>query len=73
MEPKDTNASAHLWARVDKQTGRGFFDNMAKRPIRDQQWKTYSIEGTIDSNGVTIAFGLLTYFAGRFFFDDIQF
>src|SRR5688572_11528665 len=45
-EMVDDSAAAHLWARVDKEKGVGFFDNMEKRPIRNREWKEYTIEGT---------------------------
>lgn len=69
----DTKAAAHLWARVDKlTTGNAFFDNMKNRPIKGKEWKTYSIEGVIDSNTSKIAFGTLTDFNGFFYYDDLQ-
>ena len=71
-ERKDSTAKAQLWTRVDKPTGRGFFNNMADRPIRSTEWKTYTIEGKIDSASTRIAFGILAYEAGAFFFDDIH-
>ena len=69
----DHNAAAHLWARVDKLTqGNAFFDNMKNRPIKAKEWKTYSIEGVVDSNTTKIAFGTLTDFNGLFYYDDMK-
>ncbi|MBK8820640.1 MAG: hypothetical protein IPN49_16720 [Saprospiraceae bacterium] len=45
----------------------GLFDNMEKRPIRSAEWKTYTIEGVIDSNSTRIAFCVLAANNGSFF------
>lgn len=70
----DDSASARIWARVDRGKGekRAFFYNMDDRPVRNKEWKTYTIEGVIDSNTTKIAYGTLTYFNGRFYYDDIR-
>jgi hypothetical protein len=71
-EIEDDSASAGLWARVDKEQGVGFFDNMGSRPIRSKEWKKYTIEGKIDTGGYQIAFGALCLYNGKFYFDDIR-
>lgn len=71
-EVTDDSASARLWARVDKENGVGFFDNMEKRPIRSSEWKKYSIEGKIDSASTQLAFGALCTYNGKFYYDDIK-
>jgi pimeloyl-ACP methyl ester carboxylesterase len=68
----DDSASARLWARVDKEKGFGFFDNMWNLPIRNPEWKSYSIEGKIDSGSTQIAFGALCQYNGKFYYDDIK-
>ena len=69
----DDSASARIWARVDIAQGKSaFFYNMDDRPVRNKEWKTYTIEGVIDSNTTKIAFGTLTYFNGLFYYDDIK-
>jgi hypothetical protein len=69
----DINAAASLWARVDKLAkGSAFFDNMKNRPIKSKEWKTFSIEGAIDSNTTQIAFGTLSYFNGLSYYDDMK-
>jgi len=55
-EIEDDGASARLWVRVDKKNGIGFFENMWLNPIRNNEWGTYTIEGTIDSAAYQIAF-----------------
>ncbi|MDX2072448.1 MAG: tetratricopeptide repeat protein [Haliscomenobacter sp.] len=72
IESKDTFTRAQLWLRVDKPSGRGFFEDMSERPIRTPEWKTYSIEGTIDSTGTRMFLGFLAFYGGRIFFDNFQ-
>ncbi|MBK6364415.1 MAG: hypothetical protein IPF52_13325 [Saprospiraceae bacterium] len=72
VEVKDTSAKTQLWARVDNPAKAGFFDNMEKRPIRSAEWKTYTIEGVIDSNSTRIAFGVLAVNSGSFFYDNFH-
>jgi pimeloyl-ACP methyl ester carboxylesterase len=71
-EVEDDSASARLWARVDKPVGVGFFDNMWLKPVRNRDWKTYTIEGTIDTGAYQIAFGALCQYNGKFYYDDFK-
>ncbi|HEY2722218.1 MAG TPA: hypothetical protein VGI82_10860, partial [Chitinophagaceae bacterium] len=68
----DDSASAHLWARVDKEKGDGFFDNMDDRPIRTSDWKLYTVQGKIDTGANRLVFGLYCMFNGRFYFDNMN-
>lgn len=68
----DDSASAHLWARVDKEKGIGFFENMDAMPIRSSQWQSYSIMGKIDSGVTKLSFGVYCMYNGKFYFDDIK-
>jgi tetratricopeptide (TPR) repeat protein len=72
VEVKDTSAKTQLWARVDNPVKAGFFDNMDNRPITSAEWKTFTIEGVIDSNSTRIAFGVLVLNSGSFFYDNFQ-
>jgi len=69
---EDDSASARLWARVDLEKGSGFFENMWNSPIRSSEWKSYSIEGIIDSNANALTFGALCQFNGKFYYDDFK-
>ncbi len=69
---EDDSASARLWARVDKAKGVGFFDNMELRPVRSNDWKTYTIEGTIDTGATNLVFGALVEMNGKFYYDDFK-
>jgi pimeloyl-ACP methyl ester carboxylesterase len=68
----DDSASAHLWARVDKEKGFGFFNNMGNSPIRSKDWRSYSISGKVDTGATQLAFGLYCMYNGKFYFDDIK-
>ena len=69
-------SKAGLWTRVDnKKTAKqkiGFFDNMSDRPIKDSNWKNYSIKGSLDSKASRLVFGGLVYGNGNFYFDDFK-
>ena len=69
---EDDSASARLWARVDKDNGYGFFENMWLRPVRSREWKIYTIEGKIDSDATQLAFGALCQYNGKFYYDDFK-
>ena len=72
VELEDDSAKALLWTRVDKQNGSiGFFDNMEDKPIRNNVWKNYIIEGIIDETGVRLNFGISTHYNGTFYCDDL--
>jgi len=69
----DKFAKAAIWARVDNKNDEvGFFDNMADRPIKSDEWQTYTIEGTIDSDSKLLNFGGLCQFNGQFYFDNFK-
>jgi pimeloyl-ACP methyl ester carboxylesterase len=69
----DDSSSAKIWARVDRAQGKNaFFYNMDDKPIKNKEWKTYTIEGVIDSNTTKLAFGTLTDFNGQFYYDDMR-
>jgi pimeloyl-ACP methyl ester carboxylesterase len=69
---KDSSGRAGMWARVDKQKGYGFFDNMHNRPVIIDKWQTYKIEGRIDSGAYRLAFGGICYFNGDFYYDNFK-
>jgi|TARA_B110000240_G_C13443932_1_gene429444 uncharacterized damage-inducible protein DinB len=73
LESTEKAATAHLWARVDTKNGEpGFFDNMADRPITNNKWMEYSIEGKINKYSKTLNFGGLCIYDGNFFFDNFR-
>ncbi|RBW59329.1 hypothetical protein DS884_06210 [Tenacibaculum sp. E3R01] len=73
VEPADKIAWAGLWARVDtKNSERGFFDNMQDRGVKDNNWKEYTIEGTLNKNSKSLNFGGLCINNGKFYFDNIK-
>jgi len=73
VETNEPLAWAGVWARVDtKNEEEGFFDNMGDRPIREKNWQSYTVEGTIDNNTKSLSFGGLCLFNGKFYFDKFE-
>lgn len=73
VESNDPNAWAGVWASVHtKDDERGFFDNMGDRPVKINDWKSYTVEGTIDNNSKTLYFGGLCSYNGKFYFDKFE-
>ena len=68
----DDSAAARLWARVDNPKHTGFFENMEKRPVRSNEWKTSVIEGNIDSAATAFTVGILVEMNGKFYYDNIK-
>lgn len=62
-----------LWLRVDRPSRQiGFFDNMADRPIRSPEWKSYAIEGDVAQDAIGIAYGLLLAGSGVAWVDEVR-
>ena len=73
VELIDPRGQAELWVRVDRPNKKlGFFYNMTDKPIRETEWKVYSITGTIDKDAEYISFGGLYGFKGIYHFDDFH-
>ena len=73
VDTQDSHAWAGVWSRVDSKDDKvGFFDNMNDRPIKLNQWQSYSVEGTIDSNSKSLSFGGLCSYNGKFYFDKFE-
>ena len=66
------NSQAQLWLRVDRASGRGFFDNMSDRPIKAQEWAEYTIAGPIAADARQVAFGALAMGKGEFLVDGFR-
>ena len=63
---------AQLWMRVDRENREvGFFDNMDDRPIRDPEWKPYSIVGEIDPDARALNFGVFLVGEGKVWIDAV--
>ena len=70
---KDGTGSSALWLRVDRPNQQmGFFDNMSNRPIRDSDWREYSIEGAVESDATNVAFGVMASGAVTADFDAVE-
>lgn len=70
----DNNARCAIWARIDKlDNTTGFFENQAYSGINvTSEWKTFTIEGTIDSNAKSLKIGAFAKDNGDFYFDDFK-
>jgi hypothetical protein len=70
---RDGTGASALWLRVDRPNQQmGFFDNMSDRPVRDPNWREYSIEGTVDGDAANVAFGVMASGAVIADFDAIE-
>lgn len=68
-----TDASAaFLWLRVDRPPDRtaGFFDNMARRPIRTRDWQAFEIVGDVAEDATRVVVGMMLTGGGTAWFDD---
>ncbi|RKR10377.1 uncharacterized protein DUF664 [Flavobacterium sp. 90] len=73
VETTEPKSWAGVWARVDtKNDEDGFFDNMSDRPVKSKEWKSYTVEGTIDANSKSLSFGGLCLYNGKFYFDKFE-
>jgi hypothetical protein len=76
-EVEGQDGRAQLWMRVDLpgKGGRpnlGFFDNMAKRPIRTKDWAYYEIVGDVAQDAATISIGMFLAGSGQAWMDDVS-
>lgn len=49
-----------------------YMDNMNDRPVSDSTWKTYTLQYAVDKKASWIAFGMLGFGNGAFYFDDMR-
>jgi Peptidase family S41 len=63
---------AQLWMRVDREHGRGFFDNMMDRPVLREVWTEAEVVGTVDQDANQIAFGVLSMTSRAAWYDDLD-
>lgn len=74
IEPLTSSCEAEIWFRVDRvNKKRGFFNNMTNTPIKTISWKIFTIEGLIDKDADSIAFGGMYFRKGVFYFDNFKF
>lgn len=66
-------SSAHLFVKINKTDGReAYFNNMIRQPIQTNEWKEYSIEGSIDKQAEVFEFGGLYFEQGIYYYDDFK-
>ena len=69
----DSTAAGQVWVRVDRPNKKmGFFYNMMDKPIRLNEWKTYTIKGEIAKDAEYLSFGGLYHDKGLFYYDDFK-
>jgi len=67
------DGQAQLWTRVDRANKKmGFFDNMGNRPVKNKDWGTYEIKGTVDSDAANMFIGVMLVGKGVIEFDDLS-
>ena len=66
---EDRMSRAQLWLRVDREQGRGFFDNMGDRPIATDSWKQFEIVGDVADDAEDINFGMILVGRGTAWMD----
>lgn len=73
VESNEPKAWCGVFARVfNKDDEPGFADNMHDRPIKSKEWKSYTVEGTIDENSQRLVFGGVCELNGKFYYDKFQ-
>jgi C-terminal processing protease CtpA/Prc len=70
LAPEGREPEAHLWLRVDRPSGMGFFDNMDARPMRSTEWTRGEITGVVDSDAAQVVFGGFLRGVGTLWLDD---
>jgi hypothetical protein len=69
----DSTGSGALWLRVDRpDRTMGFFDNMGNRPIREREWREYTIEGPVAADATNVAFGVMASGSATADFDRVE-
>ena len=73
-EYTDDSAVARLWAKAETPTEKAYsyFENMIRKRITTKEWKTYVVDGKVDSGAVQLAFGALCMYNGRLYLDDLK-
>jgi hypothetical protein len=66
--------AAQLILRVDRPAGElGFFDNMGDRPIHAGEWATYTVEGEVAPDAVSVETGVLSSGKASVLVKDVSF
>ena len=75
-EPAKRKAAAQAFIRNEPPEGGyqnwTFMDNMNARPVRSQEWQTYTLEGRVEKDAPWLGFGFLSLHNGAFYYDDVR-
>lgn len=68
------NNQFQFWVRVDSVNSSKplFFDNMYQRPIKENSWKQYTIQGKVGENAQQVVFGGMLFGIGKTWIDDVK-
>ncbi len=73
VDAENKKSTGNLWVRVDLENKEmGFFNNMAKNPIKANKWKSYEIIGKVNDNALYIYFGCFLSGKGNLWVDDLK-
>ncbi len=64
-------SESSFWVRVDRSSGRGFFDNAKNRAVKSTEWTPLVIEGKVDSDATSLNFGCALWGTGHAWFDGL--
>lgn len=65
-------SEASFWVRVDRSSGRGFFENAKNRAINTTEWTPMTIEGEVEEDAKSLNFGCILWGTGHAWFDDLR-
>lgn len=73
-QPTDSLGAAGIWVSVINKDGEaGSFGNtLWESPVKTNEWKADTLEGTMDQNAEKLEFGGVCEYDGKFYFDDFQ-
>lgn len=76
VEATTPASRAYVWLEVTAPRrpgrGRGFYDNMADRPITAPDWREYQITAAVPEDANTVSFGFVFVGAGRAWLDEVS-
>jgi hypothetical protein len=74
LEKKSPSDHAQMLLHVERPNLQpGFVDNMANRPVTNEEWGQYDIRGEVSPDAETIQIGLMLYGGGRAWIGGVEF
>lgn len=73
MTSVELTGQGQLWLRVDREKNQqGFFDNMNDRPMKNEKWNEFEINGDVAEDAERIVFGCFLSGSGRLWIDKVR-